>query len=209
MKQIYHFSDQLSGADYIPCSEGHGNERFSGDHIPTKALLNPPYPENLMKVGTCQECNSGFAEDEEYFAAFLASVVSGSTEPDPEQFPTAAGSLAHSAWLRNRIDRARRVQGTEIRWIPERERIEKVIVKKARGHVLYELGETLDGSPSYVKVTPLQSMTAEQRLRFERPSGLAGWPEVGSRLMQRLLETGECGPGGWIESAARRVPLRH
>ena len=199
MRQINHFSDELRSADYIPCSEGHENERYSRDHIPTKALLNPPYPENLMDVGTCQECNSGFAKDEEYFAAFLASAFSGSTEPDPEQFPTAARSLAHSAQLRNRIDRARRIQGTEIHWIPELDRIERVIVKNARGHVLYELGETLVGSPSYVNVIPLRSMTAEQRRRFERPSGLAGWPEVGSRLMLRLIETDECGPGGWIE----------
>ena len=66
MKQIYHFSDQLRSVDSIPCPEKNHSGRYSRDHIPTKALLNPPYPENLMDVGTCKECNSGFAKDEEY-----------------------------------------------------------------------------------------------------------------------------------------------
>ena len=72
MKQINHFSDQLSSVDCIPCSEDNHSRRYSRDHIPTKALLNPPYPESLMDVGMCQQYNSGFAKDEEYFAAFLA-----------------------------------------------------------------------------------------------------------------------------------------
>ena len=90
MKQIYHFSDQLSSVDCIPCPEKNHSGRYSRDHIPTKALLNPPYSENLMDVGMCRESNSGFAKDEEYFAAFLASAISGSIEPNPQQFPTAS-----------------------------------------------------------------------------------------------------------------------
>ena len=80
-----------------------------------------------MDVGMCRECNSGFAKDEEYFAAFLASVISGSIEPDPQQFPTASRILAHNARLRNRIDGARRVQVTPgkdnvVTWTPGLER---------------------------------------------------------------------------------------
>ena len=112
MEQIYHFSDQLGSVDCIPCLGENHSGRYSRDHIPTRALLNPPYPENLMDVGMCQECNSGFSKDEEYFAAFLASVISGSTEPDPLQFPTASRILAHNPRLRSRIDAARRVEAT-------------------------------------------------------------------------------------------------
>ena len=96
MKQIYHFSDQLGSVDCIPCPDSNRGEHYSRDHVPTKALLDSPYPENLMDVGMCLECNSGFAKDEEHFAAFLASVISGSTEPDPLQFPTASRILARN-----------------------------------------------------------------------------------------------------------------
>ena len=204
MKQIHHFSDQLSGADYIPCHEHNHSERYSRDHIPTKALLNRPYPENLMAVGICQECNSGFAKDEEYFAAFLASVISGSIEPDPQRFPTASRILARNPRLRSRISGARRVQATHekdnvVTWIPELERIERVIVKNARGHLLFELGQAITSHPARVCIVPIEHMSPQQLSQFEYPRGASGWPEVGSRLMLRLIETGECGDGGWIE----------
>ena len=204
MKQIYHFSDQLGSVDRIPCPEKNHSGRSSRDHIPTKALLNSPYPENLMDVGMCQECNSGFARDEEYFAAFLASVISGSTEPDPLQFPTASRILAHNPRLRSRIDATRRVEATPgkdtlVTWTPELERIERVIVKNARGHVLFELGQAIALPPTHVNIAPIELLSPQQLSQFEYPRGVAGWPEVGSGLMLRLLETGECGAGGWME----------
>ncbi len=132
MKQIYHFSDQLAGVDCIPCPDDSHSGRYSRDHIPTKSLLNPPYPENLMEVGMCQECNSGFSKDEEYFATFLASVISGSTEPDPLGFPRASRILARKPALRGRIDASRHVKtassgATVVTWTPEIERVERVI----------------------------------------------------------------------------------
>lgn len=204
MKQIYHFSDQLADMDCIPCDDGSHSSRYSQDHIPTKALLNPPYPENLMGVGMCQECNSGFSEDEEYFAAFLASVISGSTEPDPLQFAKASRTLACNPRLRSRINAARHVdvthsEGTVVAWTPELERIERVIVKNARGHLLFELGLAVELPPAHVNILPRDLLSPQQLSQFEHPQGIGGWPEVGSRTMLRLLETGEVGEGGWIE----------
>ena len=204
MKQIYHLSDQLSIVDCIPCAEKNHSGRYSRDHIPSKALLNPPYPENLMDVGMCQECNSGFSKDEEYFAAFLASVISGSTEPDSLRFPTASQILARNLRLRSRIDAARHMEatpgkGTVAKWTPEIERIERVIVKHARGHVLFELGQAIELPPAHVKILPRELLSPKQLSQFEYSEGFGGWPEVGSRLMLRLLETGEVGEGGWIE----------
>ena len=204
MKQIYHFSDQLSSEDCIPCHDNSHSKQYSRDHIPTKALLDPPYPESLMGVGMCQECNSGFAKDEEYFAAFLASVISGSIETDPQRFPTASRILAHNSRLRSRIAGARRMGATlgkdsVVTWIPEIERIERVIVKNARGHILFELGQAITSPPTHARIVPIEQLSPQQLRQFEYPQGYAGWPEVGSRLMLRLLETGECGEGGWME----------
>ena len=204
MKRIYHLSDQLDSVNCMPCPEDSHSGRYNRDHIPTKALLNPPYPENLMAVGMCQECNSGFAKDEEYLNAFLASVISGSIEPDPLQFPTASRILAYNPSLRNRIDAARRIEGAPgkdlvVIWTPELERIERVIVKNARGHVLVELGQAIALPPTRVNIAPIEQLTPLYLGQFENPQGLSGWPEVGSRLMLRLLETGEVQDGGWIE----------
>ena len=89
--------------------------------------------------------------------------------------------------------------GTVTIWTPELERIERVIVKIARGHVLFELGQVIESPPNRVNVLPIEKLSPWQLNQFEYPRGPAGWPEVGSRLMIRLVETGECGEGGWIE----------
>ena len=143
-------------------------------------------------VEVCRQCNSGFSLDEEYLIAFLGSVLSSSTRPDPVRFPTASGILTHSPRLGHRIDRAQTVRrnlwgDTEVLWKPELDRIERVIVKNARGHVLYEIGEPMLEQPSHVSVCPIQAMTARQVDQFENVSQGPGWPEVGSRMMQRAL----------------------
>ncbi len=203
MKQLNGYSDERRRETVIACREGHKGGEHNKDHIPTKALLSSPYPENLLVVRTCKKCNSGFSRDEEYLSAFLASVICGSTNVDPVRFPVADRILAHSPRLRERIDQSRQVQGTlwgdpEIQWTPEFERITRVIVKNARGHILYDLGQSIAEPPSYINIIPIQRMSVQQQDQLENPSGISGWPEVGNILMQRIV-TGESGQGGWIE----------
>ena len=206
MDQLTDYSDSRNKGFCIHCGSGLRPDESNRDHVPTRGLLNPPYPENLPVVQVCQQCNSGFSSDEEYLIAFLSSVLSGSTRPDPVQFPAASGILAHSPRLGNQIDRSRTVQGNlwggpEILWMPEIERVNRVIVKNARGHAYYELGEPLFEDPSSVGVCPLSRLSPDEREWFEgevNASPLAGWPEVGSRRMQRMV-IGDSQPGGWIE----------
>lgn len=201
MRQLYHYFDYSE--DFIPCKEGHKESRYNRDHVPAKTLLNPPYPENLPVVSMCQECNTAYGRDEEYLAAFISSVICGSTNLDTRRFPVAARIMNHSPRLQRRIEEARGVQvapsgNTEMVWTPEMERVERVILKNARAHVLLELGQLILEPPSYVRIVPIQLMSTQQRTQFENASlGDAGWPEVGSRLMQRIVN-GECGLGGWI-----------
>lgn len=37
------------------------------DHIPPKNLFGEPRPNNLIRVPSCFDCNSGFSKDDEYF----------------------------------------------------------------------------------------------------------------------------------------------
>ena len=171
--------------------------------MPSKALLEPPYPENLPVVDVCQQCNAGFSKDEQYFSAFLAAVISGSTNPDPDRFPTAAKTLTYSAPLRERIERSRQVQATvwgdpEVQWTPEIDRIARVIVKNARGHALFELGLPLLSDPAYVGFSPILVMSDEQKAHFGSEPESMLWTEVGIRMMQRMV-IGDLQPGGWVE----------
>ena len=192
MDQLTDYSDSRNRGFCIHCGIGLRPGESNRDHVPTRGLLDPPYPDNLPVVAVCRQCNSGFSLDEEYLVAFLGSVLSGSTRPNAVRYPTASGILTHNPRLVRRIDRSQIVQSTlwgdtEVLWKPELDRIERVIVKNARGHVLYEIGEPLLEQPSHVRVCPMEAMTARQVDLFENVPHGSGWPEVGSRIMQRAL----------------------
>ena len=89
---------------------------------------------------------------------------------------------------------------TRIFWKPETDRIERVVLKNARGHAHFEYGEPMLQAPTHIRIFPLEGMTVTERQNFEEFSnegGLAAWPEVGSRMTSRLV-TGEDMVGQWV-----------
>ena len=148
MKQLNDCGDVRNRGLCIHCGEilHHGSR--SWDHIPTRALLDRPYPYDLPTVEVCGECNNGFSKDEDYLVALIACVISGSLELSRHEFPVASGILARSVDLAARIERRGRVQLTlwgdpEVEWTVEPDRVGNVVVKNGCGHALYELGEPL------------------------------------------------------------------
>jgi hypothetical protein len=111
--------------------------------------LLKPHPENLPVVEVCKSCNAGFSLDEEYLVAFLGSVLAGSTDLE-RQNPNASRILTRNPKLRDRIERSRseyrtRSGETRVVWAPESDRIDRIILKNARGHAFYEIGEPTQG----------------------------------------------------------------
>lgn len=70
------FSDER--LDQMCCY--YGNFPDTRDHVPSKVLLNDPFPENLPVVPCCNGCNQDFSLDEEYFACVIECIVNGSVE---------------------------------------------------------------------------------------------------------------------------------
>lgn len=205
MDQIRESVDERQKAWCIQCGATLGEVATSCDHVPSKALLRRPYPENLPVVDTCVACNKGFSPDEEYLHLFLHCVLRGSTDPARHPDPKVARALQRHEKLRARIERSKteyRTIGGETGcvWKPEEERVERIVVKNARGHVFYEYGEPMLGEPTHVMTLPLTAMSASERHDFEYAGvveELAGWPEVGSRMMTRVF-TGQDMRDGWI-----------
>ncbi|MBT5110582.1 MAG: hypothetical protein HOM25_18025 [Rhodospirillaceae bacterium] len=205
MDQINEFVDERQKSWCIHCGEFIESVDSNRDHAPSKILLLKPYPENLPVVQICKQCNEGFSLDEEYTATFLSCVLTGSTNPDTQCNPRAALILRKSPNLRARIERAKKeyqTLGGETRtvWIPETGRINRIALKNARNHAFFEYGEPMLQEPNSIWSAPLETLTTEQRSEFEKinmEADLAGWPEVGSRMMTRLL-TGQDFSDGWI-----------
>jgi hypothetical protein len=192
MDFINDYSDQRHKAWCIHCGASLISTRTNRDHIPTKTILYSPFPQNLPVVEVCMDCNESFSLDEQYTVAFLSSVVTGSVEPDRQQNPHARKILAQNETLKKRIELGKSEyvsQGGETRvvWKPEQERINHVVVKNARGHAYYELGEPMLDVPLHSWSLPMEALSSEERAAFEEVSWGSIWPEVGSRMMTRLM----------------------
>ena len=175
----------------VHCGRGLDAVNFSQEHIPSKCLLMKPYPDELMTLPACRECNAVYSRDEEYLSALLTAVLSGSTDPEKQTTGEAARMFGRRAGLRVRIEKARTETRTlfgriEIKFMPEQERVNGVVVKNARGHAVYELDQWMTAEPDHVAAVPLQSLSTEEYQEFESVhSVISGWSEIGSRMFQR------------------------
>nr|WP_295784125.1 hypothetical protein [Rhodoferax sp.] len=201
VQEIKDFSDERQKAWCIHCGATIATVKTNRDHVPTKSLLDRPFPPDLPQVRVCRQCNTGFSLDEEYFVAFLSCVLAGSTVTQTQTNPWIRRALSGSPALIARLDSARRTIETssgeeKVVGQPEAERINRVVLKNARGHAFFEFGEPMLTEPVHVWATPLVSLSDQQRVDFENVTA-SGWPEVGSRMMTRLL-SGVDMDDGWV-----------
>ena len=181
----------------------------SREHTPSKCFLRKPYPDGLMTMEACRECNSGYSRDEEYMSMLLAAVLAGSTDPEKQISSEFKRKFETQPALRERIRRSRLtsyVSGVKrTTHMPEHERVKNVVVKNARCHALYELDRWMDLRPDHIMAMPLESLTHQQYDEFEglaEGPSLSGWPEIGTRMFMRLCLSLGPGPsdmvGPWI-----------
>jgi hypothetical protein len=208
MREIGEFVDERQKSWCIHCSKWMTSVEWNEDHVPSKTLLNKPRPHHLPKVPICKKCNSGFSLDEQYAVAFLSTVIAGSSDHAQQHNASARRALERSTKLQERIERSKssymtRGGRTQLLWKPEIERVNRVVVKNARGHAYIELGEPMLGPPEHVWALPLDSMSSSARAEFEGKQAsadalpVAVWPEVGSRMLSRVI-SGDDMSGPWI-----------
>ncbi len=185
MEQINNYADSrlINGCVYC------GGSADTRDHVPSKCLLDKPYPENLSVVGCCDSCNNGFSMDEQYFACLIESVLCGSTDPGKIRRASVARMMKHSPALQQQIENSKTEVNGQIGFIPDMERVSKVMLKLARGHAAYELSLPWRKEPDHFWCGPLSFLPEESQevfhsVHFQHMTG-----EVGSRNMQRLMVT--------------------
>ena len=132
------FYDQRLNTSCAYC----GLAQETRDHVPGKVFLDEPYPENLGIVMSCDRCNNEASKDEVYVACLIDCIISGSADPDKLQRNGLGRTLAGEPSLRKRIAAScvPNPDGSLI-WNPERERVKKIMLKLARGHVAYDLAD--------------------------------------------------------------------
>jgi len=193
MKQIKKFSDQRLEGCCIYC----GKEPNTRDHVPSKVLMDKPFPENLPVVPACEKCNKGFSKDEEYFACLIECILRGTTNPEKLERKKVKGILKRSPKLRARLAEAMEIHEEQTFFRTEEERVKNVILKLARGHATYENSELQLEEPSSILIRPITLMNeVEQNAYFSHCEGLL--PEIGSRAFQRLFINDENVINNWV-----------
>lgn len=185
MKQLKSLADDRLISGCIYCA-GPAETR---DHVPSKCLIERPYPENLTVVGCCESCNQGFSKDEEYFVCLIESVLCGSTDPEKISRPSVAKIMKKSPALRKRIEDSQTEVDGHIAFVPEFERVQNVMLKLARGHATFELNQACRSEPDHFWCGDLLSLPKENRETFDSVHFQHNVGEVGSRNMQRLMVT--------------------
>ena len=185
MDQLNSYADDRLIRGCIYC----GSVATTRDHVPSKCLLERPFPPNLPVVGCCETCNQSFSKDEEYFVCLIESILCGSTDPEKIIRPSVAKIMQNSPALRKRIETSRIEVEGQIAFVPEVERIYNVMLKLARGHAAFELSQPCREKPDHFWFGPLSSLSQEEQEMFDSIHFQQICGELGSRNMQRLLVT--------------------
>ena len=121
----------------------------SKDHIPSKNLLEKPYPDNLLTIPSCLDCNQSFSLDEEYFLNVLVEVSNNPTLLAKKEFGgNVFKARQRSPKLKDRIlNSLIQAENGRIYFKMEENRIKRVIEKNALGLYFHK----------YNKLPPLSS----------------------------------------------------
>lgn len=194
MRQIRDYGDERNKGWCVYC----GGPDETRDHVPSRVLLDEPYPTELPVVPACRACNASFSPDEAYLACLIECALTGSVE-SARRRRKVNRMLTRSPSLASRLSVARYEQEGEVGFAPEADRVRRIVLKLARGHAAFENNEPRLDAPVSIRFVPFISMTADSRLRFEQGAGgPAVWPEVGSRAMTRLVEGHDIDGNGWV-----------
>lgn len=173
------FDERLSGG----CAYC-GKSPETRDHVPARIFLDQPYPENMGVVDSCLSCNNSASADETYLVCLLECVVVGTTDPQKMERAKVRKILNENDGLRIRLEKCVTSEQNQSRiWMPEWQRVRRLVVKLAQGHAAYELSHSNLGTPDHCSFVPLGSMSPEVRQKFESENlgQLTVWPEIGTR----------------------------
>ena len=188
MKQIKTFSDERLD---LMCSYCGDRANETRDHVPSKILLDEPFPENLPVVPCCFECNQGFSSHELYFACSIECILRGSAELEKLHRKKIISVFESRPELQRRIGDSFTLIDGQLHFKIEEDSFLKVITKLAKGHAKFESSEPQYDAPTSITFKPLYLMTEIESVNFFALHELNKLPEVGSRGSQNLLIFGK------------------
>lgn len=181
MKSYKDYSDDRLRGYCAYCDQS----AITRDHVPAKAFLYKPYPENLHVVPACEECNNSLSKDEAYVAHLIRHISKKQIDDGDEETKPKS---THTKTLDERLKHNIHFDNEGNIYIDlETTRIQNVIKKFAISHILYELGERVTAEPTHISFAFINQLNERQIDMFNAPIPVYIYPEVGSRWMQHIV----------------------
>ena len=188
------FTDERLNDICIYC----GDTPDSRDHVPSKILLDKPYPVNLSVVESCSSCNQGFSVAEQYLACFVDCVLNGTTVSNSNFRPKIAATLKSRPSIGGKIEGSKLQQEDgSIIWQPDVQLMKVVVIKLARGHIAYELGVQMFEEPVFINIFSLYGSDDKDIEQFYYLPSSQKAPEIGCRGFVNLFSGKATGYESW------------
>jgi len=177
-----------------------GKPTRSRDHVPSKVLLDEPYPDDLAVVPSCLECNNGFSSDEEYFACLIEIMRLGSLDIEDLERGKIRRILSAKPKLKKLIQESMTNTNGYYQIKPDWPRVENVVLKHAKGLAAYYMNTPVHGdNPSHLFIEPWTELSEEQIVIFNQSLPHSKIPEAGSRICQQVCFIEGTPFSPWIE----------
>lgn len=166
------------------CVQCHAASPNTNDHVPGRAFLVKPYPNNLHSVPTCKECNEKTSKNEEYTSfiiKYLKYLECGDNEV-LDKFVTDGNQ-----YIENCLFDSMRVDENLVPFIDiDFERVKQVVTKYAVAHINYEMSKLYD-IPDKVNIAFKSQLSEETIEQFEQVHFDEVIPEIGSRASMKII----------------------
>lgn len=173
-----------------------GGKATTREHLPSKAFLVEPYPEDMATMPACFDCNNGFSKDEEYVSCYL-EVLKAAIYPGYSISESVQKRLARNEKLAHAINEQIQKDEGKICFRFDQERFCRILTKLAQGHAGYEFDYVnFDSNNTRAEWQFVFHMTQEALEEFDSIPQMPIFPEIGSRscatpYIVQNIETGE------------------
>lgn len=167
-----------------------GNTADTREHAPSKIFLNEPYPNDLIVLPACKDCNNSFSADELYSEVYIDSLkyLSGfkdslSKENTIRLYKSTAFSDAQNAY-KNYIETGK---------IELNNKLKRILIKLSVCHCVYELSEGYSIGNNVLDCESIEvffglNMSRTRIKEFHMPVYMNDkvLPELGSRVYDNI-----------------------
>jgi len=166
MKQYKRYADERQRHYCIYCGINISS-KSTREHIPSKVLLDKPYPENLPIILSCYKCNNNFSKDEEYIAYWLEILNQKINPKDTYIYKKIKRAFSRNKLLKAKIIGTNLFGSNELLSLNENI-MEKVLLKQAKGHALFELNNPCYEKPIRLWWKFANSLTQQEIIKFNK-----------------------------------------